>query len=234
MTSPTIFIAPLSQWLTLEETLTTVLNRGYNKPRVKYGVLLTPRIKYGIVKDFDLKAVDDAQFAICLAPQSSDIVKVDSADDSTATTSKIIRSFPLGSLDLSNIDTSESLETVFKAFEDGTLQSRILGTICVKKFRDLESELEITGLTSFYPGLSPKLMDFMEVYSKNKLKTKTLWVDAIEEHDLLPYYEKLGFLFVSRVTCKIDPETRLVKGSTLEDGILAAKDFHVILMKKDI
>ncbi|QPG73638.1 hypothetical protein FOA43_000950 [Brettanomyces nanus] len=212
----------------------TVINRGYDKPRFKYGVILTPRVKHDLSKDFLIEAAEEAFLAICLSPQTDHLNPIRNTDDGSTATKKLLESYSLGSLDFTEMEYSDDLDLVFEAYRKNELQSRILGTICVKNYQGLKDEKEVTGFTSFYPGLSAKLMEFMACYCKDQLRVAKLWVDIIEEHNLKEYYEKLGFFFISRETCHVDPITHNMLGKSLEDGIKASRDFHVALMERDL
>jgi len=227
---PTIFVAPISKWMGIEKLLTRVINRGYDKPRYKYNIILTPRIQDGLIQDFVIDDNDNAIFALCVIPASSRNIQVEEKDDKNAVTKKLIRNYPIGNLNLEGLQVETNVTQLLTDSSLKTLEGRILGTVCLKNYSSDKHGLEITGFTSFYPKLSPQLLKFVKIYSYEQLKAQKLWVEVIQEHDLVPYYEKQGFTLLDTILCVVDTKTQQSSDQPLEDGIKASRDFHVALM----
>lgn len=232
MSSPTLFVAPVSKWLPYEETLVSVINRGYDKPRFKYGVVLTPRINCGMLTDLVIDKPEQAYMMVCLAPKGAHGIKA--TDSASTVTEKLISSYPTGKFDMANIRTCDDLDEISKAAGDGTLESRILGTVCVKECKDRENTGELTAFTSFYPKLSPILLENIDSYCLKNTRFKHFYLEVIEEHELVPYYRKQGFELMGEEECAVDPETHCMVSDPLEEGFRASRNIHLAKMIKSI
>ncbi|GME84801.1 unnamed protein product [Ambrosiozyma monospora] len=249
---------PISHFLkfNLEPQLISIINRGYNKPRFKYGVIDTARVKEdggSLLKDFqiDEEIIDDTWFCLALATGTEngngDEIKFDSSDSGSQLTKKLIQKYPIGSLNFQNLTNTTStsiiakstqlLQQILSSTTPQELEFQILGTIAIKPHSPTTSQTyAITAFTSFYPSVSSLLFTHITQFAKQQLHVEKFWIDVIEEHDLVGFYEKLGFVFIERVTCKVDPVTKALVGEDggLEGGIRANCDFHLVLMYKDL
>lgn len=229
MSQPTLYVVTFEQAQPIEKQLIEIINRGYDKPRFKYNVIKTPRVKYSLIDDFGVKDPTDIYLMICVAPTTGRLVKVDPEDNAKMVTEKLQRSYP--TVDLTNMTQSTDLSQIL----DPELSSRVLGTIACRIYDEKHGkDREITAFTSFYRGVGSQLMSHMVEFCKEKLDCDRLWIDVISEHELREYYERQGFVLQSVEYCPIDPETGLMAGMTLEDGLRAAQDFHVDVMSRDI
>ncbi|KAG7691908.1 hypothetical protein KL933_002293 [Ogataea haglerorum] len=200
----------------LESALIDVINRGYNKPRYRYGVIDTPRIKHSLLRDLNIKDPEQSYLALFLAPKSDTLIERD--DTAAEATNKFISKFP-----------EMSFPTRVSQLDDySDVESRILGTVGIRK---IDRGHELTAFTSFYPQLSGKMMDFIHGVGKN-VGSKTIVADVIAEHNLVEFYEKHQYREVRRIPCKIDKQTNLVIGSVMEDGVKAKKDFTMVEMER--
>ncbi|KAG7857726.1 hypothetical protein KL939_002982 [Ogataea angusta] len=200
----------------LESALIDVINRGYDKPRYRYGVIDTPRIKHSLLRDLNIKDPEQSYLALFLAPKSD--LSIEKDDSAAEATSKFISKFPevFFSAHVSQLDDYLDIE------------SRILGTVGVKK---IDRGHELTAFTSFYPQLSGKMMDFIHEVGR-KIGSKTIVADVIAEHNLVEFYEKHQYREIRRIPCKIDKQTNLVIGSVMEDGVRAKRDFTMVEMER--
>ncbi|GMG18943.1 unnamed protein product [Ambrosiozyma monospora] len=259
-----IITLPISHFLKfdLEPQLISIINRGYNKPRFKYGVIDTPRVKKSLMDDFqiDLEMMDDVWVSLVfvLGKPGKETgtgkveVKFDSKDSGSELTRKLIQKYPIGSLNFDNSSFSrETTETIDSIITKSTqklhqilssttttqIEFQILGTIAIKPYSTtIPQNYTITAYTSFYPRISILLFNHITKFAKHQLGAKKIWIDVIEEHDLVEFYDKLGFVFVERVTCKVDPVSKALVGEDggLEGGIRANSDFHLVLMYLDL
>ncbi|KAF6012406.1 hypothetical protein HII13_001661 [Brettanomyces bruxellensis] len=227
---PTIFVAPLSNWLEIEDLLTRVINRAYDKPRYKYNIILTPRIKYGLAQDFVIEDINKAILAIWVVPSTGKNIKVEQGDDKDTVTRKLIENYPIGTLDLDNTLIETEITPLLTKESLKTLEGRILATVCLKSYANDKNGMEITGFTSFYPNLSSQLMLFARNYSLEHHNVQKLWVEVVQEHDLVPYYEKQGFTLLDSKLCVVNTKTHKSADQPLENGIEASQNFHVALM----
>ncbi|KAH3663853.1 hypothetical protein OGAPHI_005256 [Ogataea philodendri] len=203
---------------TVEDVLIRVINRGYNKPRFRYGVIDTPRIKNSVLRDLSILEVENSYLALFLAPKTELTVVED--QDAQSLTRMFVNEW----------DSLEFDGTYSDQLDSDGLEARIVGTVGVKK---TGSEYELTALTSFYPKLSTTLLDFMHGFCKRLGAPKTV-VDVIYEHELVDFYEKHGYCTTKRTRCEIDPQTGYVKGTRLEDGIRATRNFVLVEMERQL
>ncbi|KAG7817361.1 hypothetical protein KL928_004096 [Ogataea angusta] len=200
----------------LESALIDVINRGYDKPRYRYGVIDTPRIKHSLLRDLNIKDPEQSYLALFLAPKSD--LSIEKDDSAAEATSKFISKFPEVSFSAHVSQLDDYLD----------IESRILGTVGVKK---IDRGHELTAFTSFYPQLSGKMMDFIHEVGR-KIGSKTIVADVIAEHNLVEFYEKHQYREIRRIPCKIDKHTNLVIGSVMEDGVRAKRDFTMVEMER--
>ncbi|GME74452.1 unnamed protein product [Ambrosiozyma monospora] len=249
--------------LDLEPELISIINRGYNKPRFKYGIIDTPRVKSSLLKDFviDENMMDDVWLCLALSLEpttnvtgmgnvfdgSKTEVMFDTNDSGSELTKKLIQKYPIGTLnfDTKPTSTSNSTETtksiitksaqllhkILLLTTPSQLEFQVLGTIVLRPYSSIPRNYSLTAYTSFYPGVSTKLFTYITHFAKQQLGAKKLWIDVIEEHDLVGFYEKLGFVLVERTLCKVDPVSKILLGKEwagLEDEIRANCNFHFV------
>ncbi|ODV85555.1 hypothetical protein CANARDRAFT_28331 [[Candida] arabinofermentans NRRL YB-2248] len=237
MSSVDVIVLTITQALSLEQQLISILNRGYNKPRYKYGLILSPRMKHSLLQDLIITDPDNSYITLCLAPKTDDNSPLISSNiDASTLTSKLIEQYPIGTLSFENINLINGLQVHDKLEElksDNNLEFRVLGTIGLKKYNNKLDEFEVTAFTSFYPKVAKLLMSVTDSFAKNNLKANYLWVDVIVQHDLVEYYQQYGYVFIKEIECKIDKNTNHVIGSNeLETGVMATNDFKLALLNK--
>lgn len=196
--------------------LTQILNTGYDFNKYKYGVIQSTRVKDESVFLNDLGIHVSGSFLLVLI-KDKDYLKDNLIHD----------------LNNHNYTTTEADNQL--SFEQKDY-SQVLGTIGIKPAKldaDVGKGWEITGFTSFQKGVGQFLMRKIEECARLE-GLDYLFASCICEHNLVAYYEKLGYTEIGeRILIEID-ENGLVKGSVLEDHIYATRNFTLATLKKDL
>lgn len=197
--------------------LTERLNTGYDKVKLKYGVILSTRIKNeaAFVNDLGIKSSGSFLWLL-IARKDHD-------------PSKTIEFLQNGSFIRKEADGNLSFEELE--------QKQILGTIGVKPRLEKDSGKlgwEITGFTSFLKGVGKFLLENLETLAVKEGVLDFLFASVIQEHELVPYYAKYGFEPTGVVHLLEIDDSGKVKGGALEDGIYATRNFHVAELEKQL
>lgn len=197
--------------------LFTVVNKGYDKPRFKYNVILSPRIKNADVFFTDLGFEENLQECVLflavldcekLMPGFHDIfakLKID-YDDNNWFVPKV-----------------RKIDQTFNT-------ASILGTIAFKPYPSTLKSFEITGFTSFERGVGKVLLSASTNYYQKELLAEQIVAKVIVEHELIEYYTSIhGFIEVERTLIKKGEQK-----SGLEDGIITSGDFHLATLVKNL
>lgn len=199
--------------------LTKVLNTGYNRVKIKFGVINSTRIKNetAFVNDLGIKSSGSFLWLVI-------------ANDKDFDPEVVLKYLQEG--------LYETKEAGIDLSFDELDQKQVLGTIGVKP--KIDSRLskgkgwEITGFTSFLKGVGKFMITGLEKLAIEQ-DLDFLFATVIQEHELVPYYAQYGYKETGVVILlEVDPETGRVKGDALEDGIYATRDFHVAELIKHL
>lgn len=201
-------------------SLYTTINRGYDVPRLKYGIVVSARVHsletlfsdLGFDKNIEKSSfyllLNDPALAYPTFYENFEQVKGETNEDLSLPTYYIPK---------------------FQFLTDAFNSEHVLATIGYKP--NNKESYEITGFTSMGNGCGIKLFNSSVIHMMRFHKCKRLVADIIMEHDLLGYYEKkLGFVEVQRF--KVLKEEHQPK--VFDDKVECTKDFHVIKMIKDL
>ncbi|ODV97753.1 hypothetical protein PACTADRAFT_185977 [Pachysolen tannophilus NRRL Y-2460] len=206
----------------IQKLLVDIINKGYDKPRYKYNVIKSSRIKHSLEQDLGIE--NQAEFMICLCVHTD---KQWMNYKNSKTGYKLIKP---EDIEVEHID-------ILDYFEVEELKDRVIGSIALKPYKDdndMSLCMEITALTSFYPKMGKCLIEKIESYYVPLGKINKLYAHVIVNHDLVQFYEKLGFIVIGTSNIEVDPVTGLlVNGDKLEDDILASQDFQLAKMYKE-
>ncbi|CAI4037143.1 hypothetical protein SMKI_02G0050 [Saccharomyces mikatae IFO 1815] len=201
-------------------SLYTTINRGYDVPRFKYGIIVSPRVHSLETLFNDLgfdKNIERSLFYLLLNDpvlaypnfyENFEQFRCEANEDLPLRTYYIPK-----------------FQFLAYAFDS----EHVLATIGYKP--NNKESYEITGFTSMGNGCDIKLFNYSVVHMMRFHKCKRLVADIIMEHDLLGYYEKkLGFVEMQRF--KVLKEKNQPK--LFDDQVECTKDFHVIKMIKEL
>lgn len=215
-----------------EELLTRVINRGYNVPRFKYNIILSPRIKNSIREDLMIKYPNKSYLILAFSDKDANIDETDNA--SIAREKFIHTNNGLGLLN----DLSSSIVLIDKsAGGENELhfpinaESKILG-MCGLKPHD--PGYEITSFVSFYPRIGSNIIDKLEKFAKTSIGNEEIWVLAISEHELRELYEKFGYVYKKKVLISVTANSGSCLDEKLENDIEASQDFHLDVLVKQL
>ncbi|ODQ79278.1 hypothetical protein BABINDRAFT_167798 [Babjeviella inositovora NRRL Y-12698] len=236
ITHPTLLLIPYA--VLVEHTgspvtpqLLQIINKGYDKPRYNYGIILTARVKNGLVPDLQLKP---GSFLSLLV--SPDVGARAALQQSTGKAD-------VGSWDVPGKFTCSDIQTRVVQADDwpklALALPNVVGTIGLKPYSD--HAMEITALTAFQGAVGKMLLLHAETIVKDKELVEQLAVQTgvsqfvttvIADHDLVAYYAKFGYMVDRQaVISQSDVETN---STSLEDGVCATADFTLVYMHKDI
>ncbi|ODV60489.1 Rmd6p ASCRUDRAFT_70991 [Ascoidea rubescens DSM 1968] len=218
------------------ENLTALINRAYNKPRLRYNIILTERIKHhdDILLDLGLDKSSSNCYIYCLLVPR---------DWLGFTSDELIERFQKST-------TTNSTQTVLIEHEsefrfNKEINDRVVGIIGIKPFQDLDQTslsnvygesysnmLELTSFCSFKSKTGPLLFNLMknDIHLSFPQNFKKIVAIVIVEHNLVFYYEKiLNFIKIdnSIVKIKLKSGQSTEKNVLLEGGIKATRDFHL-------
>ena len=201
-------------------SLYRTINRGYDVPRLKYGIIVSPRVHsletlfsdLGFDKNIEKSSLylllNDPTLAYPNFHEHFEQLKGETNKDLSLPTYYIPK-----------------VQFLTEAFDS----EHTLATIGYKP--NNKESYEITGFTSMGNGYGIKLFNYSVIHMMRSHKCKRVVADIIMEHDLLGYYEKkLGFVEVQRF--KVLKEQHQVK--VFDDKVDFTKDFHVIKMIKEL
>ncbi|CAB4255447.1 similar to Saccharomyces cerevisiae YEL072W RMD6 Protein required for sporulation [Maudiozyma barnettii] len=193
--------------------LMTIVNNGYDKQVVKYGIVQTPRI-HEVTTFFGDLGID-----------IDDCILYVMVDDVNDVVPGLLSSGTVGGYKW--YDIKEILP--FKFSTENVKSTLAYRPLPQDKYSD---SYEITGFTSFGKGCGLKtfehtLSDFKQRYND----CKKLVIKVIVEHELVSYYEqKLGFVELDRVLQKKSE----LQSSGFEESFMVSRDFHVSSMVRTI
>lgn len=194
----------------IQSKLVQIINKGYDKPRYKYNVIKTARIKYSLGLDLEIEDKKGTFLGICLHPTLGW-----TKNDGMYTSSDIDCEY----IDDNSFDITDDM---FK---------QVIGSVGVKPHGT--DGMELTALTSFYPKIGPALVSAIETYIESMIPAcRKLYAHVITDHELVPFYEKLGFKVMETMLIEIDPQTGRMVGNLLEDGIELSRSFELAWMEK--
>ncbi|SMN21617.1 similar to Saccharomyces cerevisiae YEL072W RMD6 Protein required for sporulation [Maudiozyma saulgeensis] len=193
--------------------LMEIVNNGYDKQVVKYGIVQTPRIHEVNTFFGDLGLdIDD-----CIM-----YIMVDNVNDVME-----------GLISTGNVDGYEWYdikETLpFKFSTDNVKSTLAYRPLPQDKY---PNSYEITGFTSFGKGCGLKTFEItLSDFKRRFNNCKKLIIKVIVEHELVSYYEKkLGFVELDRVLQKKSE----LQSSGFEESFMVSRDFHVSSMVRTI
>ncbi|CAK7901277.1 sporulation protein Rmd6p [[Candida] anglica] len=244
------------------EALSRIINKSYDKCRLRFGVILTPRIKDSakFLENFQIDDKKSFVMFLFLGPQSvfEDINLKLRDFSSTDINESFDMDIPKEFVEkFQYSDKDISVRIVGDDFViDEQVSNRVLATIGFKGYhsdgpvKESVREIELTSFTSFLRGTGPKLFN---IVIDKIMKNKSTGVDeqlkldrnkhseicihstVIREHDLVSYYiNKCGF-HQGRDDIEIEiDEEGLLKGEELEDDTRASQDFHIAFLYRTI
>ncbi|KAG0681500.1 Glycine--tRNA ligase 1, mitochondrial [Pichia californica] len=242
-----------------EALLVHTINKGYNMPRYQFNIITTPRIKNSVVKDLCVNPVDESIVIFLFANdnenESKDIdIYIDineSIDDGYKTKEKLLKMYPNGNINYSNYKIEYDL-SVLKFLKNSNLcnelklpnsnnefAKKFLGMACLKPFKEDNKTIgsyELTGFISFYPGAGSQLLKQIEIFAKNSMDAKIIWITAIKEHLLNNMYtKKFGYKFINEELIPVSSDNVVnTDGTHLENDIGAIGDFHLEVFMKTL
>ncbi|SCV99559.1 LAFE_0A05842g1_1 [Lachancea fermentati] len=192
------------------------INRGYDRNRSKYNLILSQRIKNSESFFTDL-GFDKNQH------QSHLFLMI---DDWTLITTHFHELFVEFS---SKSEPSRVWYTPIKPLPENISFSSAIASIGFKPVCNEPGCFEVTGFTSCKPGAGKDLLQATAKYYNVDLGARRLVAVVIVEHDLLKYYQEIhGFQEVERQLIEKDSVSE-----TLEDGVVARSDFTLAKLVKD-
>lgn len=242
--------------------LTGLMNKGYDKARIKYGVIKSYRVKNtgSFLDDFQIRDTEDFALLLLLGPEE---IFRDLKDKDNFSRDFLRTSQDLG--DMYNCDIPDKYSKLFNVnlndlkvnvvnpdYEvDESVVGRVLNTAGLKKYSQngkFTEELELTAFTSFSRGSGPKMLNliidilrnrntnpiFTELPTQNaKIK---LHAEVITQHNLVDYYTRKCDFEISdkeTVLVRVTPDGRL-EDCPFEDNIMASRDFTITFLHRDI
>ncbi|CAH2350241.1 hypothetical protein CLIB1423_01S05666 [[Candida] railenensis] len=237
--------------------LTRIINKSYDKPRFKFGVIGSSRVKSPQTFPSDFEISHKKPFVLYLLLGPADRVK--------STLSGVPRDFSVISQNIteaydSDIPARFVDDLSFDKHSDFSISivgddyritndilERVIGTVGFKEYVSTGSEhvkeLELTSFTSFLKNSGPHLLEvviekvllrrteFDKLFGidRNKLKSFKINGVVIKEHGLVKYYtSKCGFIEAAKEDTLIEVDKDgNLVGNELEDGIIAFKSFHL-------
>lgn len=195
-----------------------VINRAYDKPRLKYQIILSPRIKSIDVFFNDLgfdKDQDKCSLYLLFKDKNESIPHFDDLFET------------LNVRQANYIDNTSyyypKVDRLFEPFNGNSL----LATIGYKPID--KGIFEITGFTSFAKGCGVNLFNFSVAHIQDQFYVHKLLANVVLEHDLVDYYErKLGFEERDRVLFKKTDKS----SAGFENNIEVSRDFHIAKLEK--
>lgn len=236
------------------DDLTSIINKSYSKPMKKFGIIESPRISTPneFLEDLRLTPGNDAFLVVLLGTKSHfDLIEKETGwkrhfDKDIRPLSGCYNSdIPNGHL--SYFD-SLSLRTIVKKTIatpghdlDEDITDRVLASVGYNYHSERPSEsarvYEVTAFTSFLRGMGTQLINYTldnflqdpncQYLGANKVSKRIIRAVVIEEHLLVPYYEKLGFKLTG------EKEKMSQKGFG-EAGLRCSEDFHWTILEKQI
>lgn len=233
------------------QVLTDVINKAYNRPAEKYGIITTPRIKDADSFIDNLQLHDDQNNFIAILLGSENVFKRIESESGYRRDFTIDPFLPRElAAHFEKLDSHSNIEvTVAPAdFEVGSsVANRVLATVGFKGIGKAskpigELEYEMTAFTSFLYKIAPQ---FMELVFRNFLKMlgfpihftpqpSGILVHAvvIRDHELVPYYTKFcGFSRSSRPDLLVSAADM---DSPFDDDCMASRDFHLTFLYRKL
>lgn len=201
-----------------KQSVFEVINRGYDIPRFKYGIILSSRLKSvnHLFSDLGFDKNEENCFMYLL------VKDVDLALPNFHHSFRKIEEVSTDHLPVYYSPKFDAIDTPLDI-------SRVLATIAYKP--NGNDRYEITAFTSSAKGCGIKLYNYsiLHMQAQTHLSCKRLLAHVVMEHDLVGYYEKkLGFKEIDRFLFKNDEEN----SSGFKDDILISQDFHVVELEK--
>lgn len=199
------------------QSLADIINAGYDKPRFKYNIVLTPRITSAesFLQSLGMDS-DPSNSLLFLAVNSSGISGIDTTVD--------------------HKDHIQWHTLLSETLVQEIPSSCVIGTIGYHPYSttSLGNQYEVTAFTSFAQGIGKTLLQATIRYCK--ILPQMNPIDAFiakvfVEHELVPYYQKLGFQEIDRILVTkaslIYPEH---SKASLEDSIQVSRDFNIAIL----
>lgn len=201
-----------------KSSILEVINRGYDKPRFKYQIILNPRIKSIDVFFSDLGFdKDQEECSLYLLVKDKDEL-IPNFDDLFET---------LNVKEANYIGTTSYYYPKVDKLVEPFSTSNLLATIGYKPTD--KGIFEITGFTSFAKGCGVNLFNYSVAHIQREFYVRKLLANVVLEHDLVEYYErKLGFKETDRVLFKKGDKS----SAGFENNIEVSKDFHIARLEK--
>ncbi|CCD24390.1 Rmd6p NDAI_0D00760 [Naumovozyma dairenensis CBS 421] len=207
--TPSLKTCPVS---TIQQ-LVDIINKGYEKPMIKYNLVQTQRIRGPAVFFQELALADDRSL-LYLTVKDTEEVSGALQEDTT-----------IGDYEFFTIKSNESYN-----FTPDNVQATI--AYRPNPQDDAPNTFEVTAFTSFIRNGGLDIFNAtLPHFKKIDQKCDRLLVKVIADHELVPYYEnKLDFIETHRV---LVPKSQLEK-SGFHDTFRVSRDFHVASMIRDI
>lgn len=202
----------------LKESIFELINRGYDKPRFRYNIILTPRIKSVDVLFSDLGFQEDEDKCIIylLVTDRERSKLVPNFDECFEKTS-----------DCCNSHAVTFYKPRGEKLHHPLTIGHVLATIGYKPVE--EDTFEITAFTSFAKGCGKLLANYSILDLQKRFHLLKLRANVIVEHDLVGYYETvLGFEEIDRFRFDLE------HSAGFESGIETSTDFHIATLEKVI
>lgn len=192
-----------------------VINRGYDKARYKYQIILTPRISSLEMFFSDLGfQVDSDRCFLYLLSRKEELPYL--VADFYDTFEKIC---------LPAVDGITFYQPCVEHLSSAFDASRILAIIGYKPAS--ETTFEITGFTSLAKNCGALLANNSLLHLKEHFSPEKLVAHVVVDHELVGYYENvLGFREIGRFLFDVDGRR------SFEQGIKVSRNFHIAKLEK--
>ncbi|CAI5757742.1 unnamed protein product [Candida verbasci] len=263
-----IIILPYS-WFHNEITPTkfdnfkSLINKSYDKPRHKYGIIKSSRLNknHSLLDDLAIKISDQINIYLLLvkkeAFESLNVNRQFTGDIDQCYNCDIPPVLPYSDI------AKSSMHVVNSRFEfNEDILQRCVASVGLKSnhyHSDSQTiaNFELTCFTSFMRNIAPVYLEHVlslikhefffnllnntggfNVEETGNYKKIIIYADVIVEHDLVDYYiNKCNFEKTGNkdLLIEVNKETGDAGGfGLLEDGILASRDFHLGFLKREL
>lgn len=207
--------------------LAEIINKGYDKARYKYGLVTARRIEDGPQPDFMNLTSDGVLLLLLGSKEKFEKLRkggykrlfVPSRDVDDCLDFDI----PSGLVEEFGPLNGETVKVERESFSKDHA-NRVLATIA---FKPHKNGVELTGYTSFLKGIAPAFLDFaiVNVLLPMSPSCEAVYASIIEEHSLVPYYEKF---------CQFQQtgERNFFEHGTLP--IPTNGDYHMVVLRRSI